>query len=232
MNDELFTPEFKGSGPRRTRRNNPLATPMPSPMTLGADGVDHLNIWNRGNTALGQFLDQRTQAQFVHSVLGRFCSIEAFWKYVLSAERCDEIRSLSGRRLRNFERKLTRAEVYNFREIIMDANWQKIQQYPQWADQLKECDLKLECYYVYKREDGVRIRPDCGPWLMLGFEEIRNALREDRSPVFDFLKNRAHLSISDCLKFPKHKAIDEHEEERELIELARKQYEREIKEQC
>jgi hypothetical protein len=199
-------------------------------MTLGEDGIDHLNIWNKGSTNLGQFLDQRTQAQFVHNVLGRFCSIETFWKYVLSAERCDEIRSLSGRRLRNFERKLTRAEVFNFREIIMDANWQKLQQYPQWADALRDCELKLECYYVYKREDGVRIRPDCGPWLILGFDEIRTALREERLPNFEFLKNRPHLSIVDCLKFPKLKQAVElaDSEEAELAELARLRYQNEL----
>ncbi|MGI9214029.1 MAG: hypothetical protein ACR2HF_16290 [Methylococcaceae bacterium] len=191
-------------------------------MMLGQDGVDHLNIWNCGETALGAFLDQRTQAAFIHNLLGRFCSIESFWKYVLSAERYDEIRSLSGRRLRNFERRLTRAEVYNFRAIIMDANWQKLQQYPRWAEMLKDSALKLECYYIYKREDGIRIRPDCGPWLISGFEEIRKALQEDRLPNFQFLKNRPQLSIVECLKFPKLPDAEafNSEEEQELIALS------------
>jgi hypothetical protein len=70
---------------------------------------------------------------------------------------------------------------------------------------LRTVSSKLECYYIYKREDGVRIRPDCGPWLILGFDEIRKALREDRLPSFEFLKNRLNLSILDCLKFPKPK---------------------------
>lgn len=229
MRNEIFTPEGPSSGSPRLSTVSGSPTPMASPMLLGEDGVDHLNIWNRGKTHLGQFLDQRTQAPFIHDSLGRFCSIETFWKYVLSAERCDEMRSLSGRRLRNFERKLTRAEVYNFRAIIMDANWQKLQQYPQWATVLYQCSLKLDCYYIYKRDDGIRIRPDCGPWLIQGFEEIRQALREDRSPNFDFLKNRPHLSIADCLKFPKPKSTQQarplkDSEEQEMIALARSLY--------
>lgn len=222
MRNETFTPDFQASGRSRPQRSHPTITPLPSPMMLGDDGVDHLNIWNCGETALGGFLDQRTQATFIHNLLGRFCSIESFWKYVLSAERYDEIRSLSGRRLRNFERRLTRAEVYNFRAIIMDANWQKLQQYPRWAEMLKDSTLKLECYYIYKREDGIRIRPDCGPWLISGFEEIRKAMQEERLPNFQFLKNRPQLSIAECLKFPKLTEPEDLnlDEEQELITLS------------
>lgn len=240
MQNEIYTPDFMMSGTipdsrtpgivsgtpsgrQRPQRSRSGMQPMVSPMTLGEDGADHLNMWVRGQTALGRFLDQRTAAPFIHSELGRFCSIEAFWKYVLSAERCDELRNLSGRKLRGLTRKLTRAEVHNFRAIIMDANWQKLQQYAHWGYVLRDCALPLDCYYVYKREDGVRIRPDCGPWLIRGFNEIRTALRDDREPVFDFLKNRPHLSLADCLKFPTPKPPlqAEEAEDRELIQLSR-----------
>lgn len=182
-------------GQKRTRD---IREPMPMP--TGVDGTDHINIWDKGNTLLGQLLSHSAALSFTHSIFGRFSTVESFWHYIRSVERDDRIRTMSGITLKRFSEKLQTVRVRNFKAIIMDTNWQKIKQYPDLLEELRDSELPIECYYHYKREDGVRIRPNFSPWLILGFVEIRNALKENREPDFNFLKDSHDSGIYDFVK--------------------------------
>lgn len=171
------------------KNNNEGRDPMPSPMSIGADGVDHINIWDESETDLGKILAHNTPIYFIHNVFGRFSCIESFWHYLCSEEHEDRIRTMTGKALKVFSKKLEFTRVVNFRAIIMDANWQKVKQHREIADAIKSTNIPFDCYYIYKRSDGIRIRPTFAHWTIRGFTEIRNALNENREPNFKFLQD-------------------------------------------
>jgi hypothetical protein len=200
------------------RQNN--RNPMISPEMLGNDGDDHINIWDEGKTDLGKVLAHSTSIAFSHSIFGRFNSMEAFWHYIRSEERDDRIRVINSKALKKFVSKLTNVRVPNFRAIIMDSNWQKVNQYPAIVNAIKESTLPFDCYYVYQRTGGVRIRPVWAHWVIPGFEEIRRALKEDREPNFDNLKDTKNIGIYDAV-LPKRDVVAQEEtsESEELCSL-------------
>lgn len=174
--------------PQNGNARNEHQKPMSAPK--GKDGVNHINIYEDGSTDLGRCLAHSTPLKFQHRLFGNFSNIEAFWHYIRSDERDDRIRNMIGKALKDFSKMLHSRRVVNFVAIILDANWQKVNQYPELKEAIKQSDLPFECYSCYKRQDGVKIRPTFSYWLIPGFEEIRKALKENRQPDFtDFLDN-------------------------------------------
>lgn len=179
---------------RNNGHNDTLMDPSPSPMNWKGDGIDHINIWEKGETELGVVLNHSISLPFNHSLLGRFGNMEAFWHYVQSEERDDRIRMMEGYTLKNFARKLTPSRVINFRAIIMDANYQRIKQYEPIVQEMINSTLPFDCYYVHDTTK-LRTRPNFFKWLTMGYEEIRKALKENREPDFNFLLEREDSSI-------------------------------------
>lgn len=162
---------------------------LPAVHTWTADGVDHINLWEEGETELGRILSHRCELVFDHSHLGRFKTMEALDKYVMSRDRDDRIRNLTGPALKKHTANIVNAPVTNFRAIIMDSNWQRVKQYPDLANVMKDSTLPFDVYYIL-RTSGMRVRPTRYQWLIAGFEEIRRALKEGREPDFNFLKEK------------------------------------------
>jgi hypothetical protein len=184
-----------------TSRNNiktrdDINDPSPSPMNWKEDGLDHINIWSNAETELGKVLAHEFPLNFYHSVFGKFCSVESFWFYINSAERDDVIRNMSGKVLKDFSKKLTKIRVLNFRAIIMDSNWQRIQQYPDIVEAIKMNELPYDTYYV-NSSNKLRVRHAYFKWFNKGFEEIVRAIKEDRQPDFSFLLDRQDTGIYD-----------------------------------
>lgn len=196
---------FEALSPLKTgSRVNPHRTggikdPAPSPMKWIADGVDHINIWESAVTELGQVLSHNSQIEFTHHIFGKFSSMEAFWHYIQSEERDDRIRSMAGRSLKNFAKKLNTQRITNFRAIIMDSNWEKIKQHKLLLNAVKESELPFDCYFV-DGKSGLRTRPAFFNWLNMGFEEIRKAIKENREPDFTFLLDRKDTEIYEFVK--------------------------------
>lgn len=178
----------------RAKASSGLLDPAPNPALWKEDGVDHINVWEDGSSELGPVLSHSSPVSFEHATFGRFSNMQAFWNYIQSVERDDRIRMLSGRHLRQFNKKLTPAKVVNFRAIIMDANYQRVKQYPLIIKGLVESTLPFDCYYIH-RESHVRIRPNFFKWLNRGWEEIRAALKENREPDFSFLLDKPGTTI-------------------------------------
>lgn len=153
---------------------------------LVKDGEDHINIWNKAETELGQFLAHDSDLKFRHSVLGHFSNMEALWFYVQSEERDDRTRNLHGQKLKKFAKDLTTIRVDNFRAIIMDSNYQRIKTYPALVQHVVASTAPFELYYV-DRNTGMRMRPPYFHWFLEGMEEIRSALKENREPNFSSL---------------------------------------------
>ncbi len=179
--------------PYGNRRNGDFKDPTGSVDKWVKDGIDHINIWERGNTELGKVLSPSVTIPFNHSLFGHFETMEGFWHYIHSAERDDRIRNMSGTSLKNFARKLSPTRVKHFKALIVDANYQKIKKYKQIVESLKDSTLPFDAYYT--NTVGLRIRHNYSVWLCAGFEEIRKALKEDRDPDFSsFMDNEAPQS--------------------------------------
>jgi hypothetical protein len=168
---------------------------------IGEDGVDHLNIWSFAKTELGVLLSFSTNLRFNHEQLFNFSSIDCLWQYITIIEPSEKIRNVPSRILRSMVKELPKRSVVNFRAVIMDANWQKIQQYPDIKDAIIESTLPFDFYY-FIRATETRVRYKNAFWVLKGFEEIRKALKEARDPNFDFLIDDKEIGIYGDLIIP------------------------------
>jgi hypothetical protein len=171
--------------------------PLPAPDTIGVDGVNHINIYEGGATELGKALTHSIHIGFVHQVFGRFGSIETFWHYIRSVERDDRMRNMPHNKLLKFSEKLQTQRIPNFYALIMQANYDKINQTPEILNAMRDSSLPFDYYYMYKRKDGIRIRRTFAHWVVPGFEEIRKALKEKRQPDFTFLITEPTIDINE-----------------------------------
>lgn len=175
---------------------------LPSVMELGPDGKTHINTGDQAKTPLGKMLSQSYRMPFNHSLLGEFQCINGFWSYLTSKVRNDRVRHLSGSDLKNYSKNNDSRRVDNFIYILLGAQWEKINAHPKLKTALKESTLPLDCYYVTKKEEwDLRVRPRHADWMIWGFEEMRNALKEDREPDFKPVMDDPNKNIFECI-FP------------------------------
>lgn len=162
---------------------------MPNLRDIGTDGTEHVNIWDKGQTNMGKALSTLADLPFVHNVYGKFRSIEGFYHYIRSVDQNDAMRKVAGYWARKAGQRLEVKHVPDFKKIIADANWQKIQQIPVLMEELKNLStfVALDSYYIQNEEPLVRVRPPTAAWMVPAFHEIRMALQEGREPNFDFL---------------------------------------------
>lgn len=182
----------KSNEPRKSARS--YRDPRPSPLNWIEDGVDHINIWEYGKTDLGRALARCTNLPFEHNLFGRFNTLEAFWYYIGSEEHDDRIRSMTGKNLHDFSRRLTRIHVPNFCAIIVDTCWQRVMQYPELIEAFKTIDLPFDSYYRSKKNVGFPIRPLYSAWFCAGMEEVRRAVRENRAPDVSAFRDKGDRS--------------------------------------
>ena len=168
--------------PRSKRFNQPqFDLHLQSPEKWQGDGVDHINIWLQGATELGVCLSFDSQIPFTHSIFGEFTVFTGFWHYIKTTERDDLLRGMWGRRLDEYSKRLTRCIVPNFQAIILDANWQRIQQHPVLMKAMEESTLPFDSYSI-NPDTHLWKRAPYYNWFIAGCEETRKALKENRAP--------------------------------------------------
>lgn len=193
---KTFTPKegsFGGKLAQLIERNpNAVrsATSLPPLTSIGADGEGHINIWQNASTELGKALSLDIRLPFHHKVFGGFATMRGFWHYLISPKHDDAYRNLSGGHLRDHAKNDKHVRVLNFRVAILDACWQRIQQYPVVAESLKNSTLPLDSYYRYNNvTHGVPVRDKVAEWLVPGIEVIRKALKDGVEPDFSVFMN-------------------------------------------
>ena len=205
--------------PRRERSNDGMKDPSPSPMEWKGDGIDHINIWIHAETDLGRFLALDSDLPVNHSYFGRFCSVETFWYYIQSEERDDRIRTMFGKTLKSFVRRLNRQHVVNFRAMIADTMYQRIQQYPPLLEAVKNSVLPFDYYrFDNRNEVKIPIRPNFFKWLLSALEEIRKAVKEGREPNFGFLMDSRKMSIYESVLPKRAEKVEETLVEPEIVQ--------------
>jgi hypothetical protein len=163
------------------------------------DGVSHINIWINSKSQLGKMLSHFYESPFIHPYFGPFNSMEGFWHYIQNL-RIDEksgmlvgddtLRSLSGMSAKNYGKKLQWRHVDNFHEIIIAANYYKIEQNPELLKLFMQSEVPLDYYYLFtpvgdaEGLSDVVVRPAGYRWLVEGFEELRKMFQHDERPAY------------------------------------------------
>lgn len=121
-------------------------------MNPNTDGIDHINIYSKGQTELGRFL-----SNFAHSPIetedGNFTSIEGYWYWLgCTHKNKDLLRGVYGYKAKQLGRDL-RAEDWpsfdGFQDKISRAIVIKLDTYPDYKEQLLNSTLPLVHYYTY-----------------------------------------------------------------------------------
>ncbi len=144
------------------------------------DGVDHLNIYSKGATALGRALSNFADLG-VSTVDGEFASIEGYW-YWLSVKpgtpRRDDLRFSTGWQAKALGRELRGQDwvgVPDFKLRIVNAMVAKLILHPTLREALAKSTLGFTHYYVYGDK---RVTPDDGQWIIDTWEHLRRVVKD------------------------------------------------------
>lgn len=149
------------------------------------DGVDHINVYTKGNTALGRMLTNLYDRDFSVPGYGHFKSMEGFWYYFLTGEKYPEFKGLRG-----FEaKKLGKTKIndridkdgltdHQKREIL-EAIRCKLRQNKDILVELWKSDLPFAHYYYYGTPDNAKVieLPQFN-WMLDEFERLRRILKQ------------------------------------------------------
>ena len=140
------------------------------------DGVNHINIYSRGKTALGRMLSNFYRFPISTSD-GEFESVEGYW-YWLNICECEEkeiLRTLFGfkakdKGLRILQHKNCRWDK-DFEKKIITAIWYKFERnlHLLVEDYVK---LPFEHYFVFG--DKIRDAKNRYPWMITAIDKMRN----------------------------------------------------------
>lgn len=158
------------------------------------DGIDHINIYSKGKTALGRFLSNFAQAD-IETEDGDFISIEGYW-YWLVCNSCpnvvsddlESLRTVFGYDAKILGKSLREKYVLNETQLDSDLNFKrkiksairfKIENHLQFKNELKTSTLPFEHYYVFY---GKIKEPSSHRWVIDYLDELRkeygDSLRE------------------------------------------------------
>lgn len=118
---------------------------LPSP---SKDGIDHINVYSKGRTSLGQFSSNFAYAPFTCED-GKFNCVEGYWYWLSVPD--DRLRIAIGYSAKKLGRELrgeNSLDTPEFRRKIEAAIRAKFAAYPEYLRALKENDLPLVHYYV------------------------------------------------------------------------------------
>lgn len=142
--------------------------------TPATDGIDHINVYSKGNTKLGRSLTNFSNIPFNHPEYGTFASVEGFWYWLGTGKVHDELRTLHGFEAKEVGRKLPKMEILNFEQEIKKAIFLKVEQCIPLREALKESKLPFTHYYYYGSQDNCKIiTHDEAKWFVDYLEVVR-----------------------------------------------------------
>lgn len=137
------------------------------------DGIDHINIYSKGNTPLGKFLSNFEYAPIVTED-GHFYSIEGYWYWLGTNHKDkDSLRKLSGYSAKQKGRELKALDWQDtdeFKRKIKAAIDIKLETFFEFRYLLEETKLPLKHYYVY---GGKVIEPKEASWIIQHIESYK-----------------------------------------------------------
>lgn len=144
------------------------------------DGVNHINTYSKGLTALGKALSNFPRSPFHHPLWGSFDSAEGLWYYLSTGLQHEALRNLSGFKAKEFGKTLERVHNDRFDQDFRIGLIAKIVQNPELCKQLLESTLPFEHYYVYGTPPSCKVVvPESGQKIVNWLEDIRTFLKGD-----------------------------------------------------
>jgi predicted NAD-dependent protein-ADP-ribosyltransferase YbiA (DUF1768 family) len=144
------------------------------------DGIDHINIYSKGQTILGRTLSNFKYAPFVCDD-GPFDSVEGYWYFLQVNDNCpdkERLREVNGYNAKNLGRELRNlypnpiTDQKEFEMKILTAISKKLTQNKVILDLLVESgDLPLTHYYVYGNGTNAKVVETKGSEFIISFLE-------------------------------------------------------------
>ncbi len=152
------------------------------------DGSTHINIYTKGNTELGRSLSHFAYTPFTHPYFGPFNCMEGFWYFMRNGRTDDSLRYLTGMRVK-LQGRSVRSQWYpDFKQDILAANYCKVMQHEKIKKTLIESTLPFDHYYIFSARNAkasdILINPRDSDWLVKGWEELREAVKNEVQPTF------------------------------------------------
>lgn len=137
------------------------------------DGVDHINVYSKGETELGRFLSNFARAP-IKTIDGPFESIEGYWYWLGCVHpNKDSLRKAYGFNAKSLGRDLGCSDWIDgedFKNKIKAAIQIKLESNPVYLKELKNLKLPLKHYYVYK---GKRVFAPKADWIIKFLETFK-----------------------------------------------------------
>ena len=115
------------------------------------EGMDHINIYSKSKLPIGRALSNFFLSKFTMPDYGTFNSVEAFYYWLLSGKKFDDIRELHGYKAKQYGLNLPKKVKIDkkFKIEIQKAITYKILQHSYIQDLLIESTLPFAHYYYY-----------------------------------------------------------------------------------
>lgn len=139
------------------------------------DGIDHINIYSKGETELGRWLSNFTKEYFICDD-GEFASIEAYW-YWLGCDHAkkDQLRDLYGYLAKKIGRELGAKDWQDtdeFKDKIKTAMQIKLFTNRKMEQEFKKSTLPFKHYYISSNNQVILV-PDAD-WILEHWEKLRS----------------------------------------------------------
>jgi hypothetical protein len=136
------------------------------------DGKTHINVYSRGKTELGKFLNNLEKTPFEIPGVGTFSSLIGYWHWVSTGKQHDVFKTLYGVKTNSVAKDYPRVDIIGFEEEIKIGFMAKLDAYPEFKKQLANLSLPLCSYYVNNQEDGdYTVTPQPQLYWQLNFME-------------------------------------------------------------
>lgn len=113
------------------------------------DGVNHINIYSKSLCALGKLASNFSYTPFELNGYGKFASMEAFWFYIGTGSKHEELRPLYGNRAKMLGKTFEKVFNPDFLTIIEQGIRAKVEQTPSLKKMIEENNLPWKHYYFY-----------------------------------------------------------------------------------
>jgi hypothetical protein len=144
---------------------------------MSTDGIDHINIYSKGDTYLGRSLSNFSSHK-VATTDGEFASIEGYWYWLnATGPRREELRAKVGWEAKRLGRELRAGDWSpdpTFKLRIANAMVSKLILHPQVCSEFVASTLSFRHYYVYG--DKV-VEPAEGRWIVALWEHLRQMVK-------------------------------------------------------
>lgn len=133
------------------------------------DGVTHINVYSRGQTALGRDLSNFATTPITLPNHGAFRCLEGYWHWLSTGCCHDAFRTVNGYHAKQLKKQHEKVPIDNFEAQFCAAIAAKLDQHPEITHQLCMCNLPLLHYYVYGHPPKVQV-PLKYLWIIEGLE--------------------------------------------------------------